>query len=180
MTRPSADPGARARPGRPLRGAVGLGSNLGDRAGHLDRAVQEIGALPGVRVVAVSDWIETEPVGGPPDSPRYLNGVLLVETSRPARELLDELLALERAHGRVRDPDPAAGRGEPRSLDLDLLLLGDLRLEEPGLVLPHPRLEERAFVLEPLGRIAPELVLPSGRTARQALAALAGSDRCAR
>jgi len=166
MTRPSAE-----------TGAIGLGSNLGDRARHLDRAVLEIDALPGVRVASVSDWIETDPVGGPADSPRYLNGALLVETRLGARELLDALLALERAHGRERDADPERARGAPRTLDLDLLLLGDLRIDEPGLVVPHPRLEERLFVLEPLARIAPELELPSGRTVRERLEEIAGARR---
>lgn len=177
MTRPSAEPETRARVARPLRGAIGLGSNLGDRARHLDRAVLEIDAIPGVRVVSVSDWIETDPVEGPADSPRFLNGVLLVDTRLRARELLDLLLALERAHGRARKAGPRPRLAEPRTLDLDLLLLGDLRIAEPDLVVPHPRLEERTFVLEPLGQIAPELVLASGLTVRQRLEEIAGIRR---
>jgi 2-amino-4-hydroxy-6-hydroxymethyldihydropteridine diphosphokinase len=158
-----------------LRGAIGLGSNLGDRARHLDRAVLEIDAIPGIRVVAVSGWIETDPVDAAAGSPRFLNGALLVDTRHGARELLGRLLALERAHGRerrIRTRLPA-----PRTLDLDLLLLGDLRVEERDLVLPHPRLEERAFVLEPLAQIAPELRLPSGRTVRERLEEIAGVRR---
>jgi len=162
---------------RPLRGAIGLGSNLGDRARHLDRAVLEIDALPGVRVLSVSDWIETDPVGGPPDSPLFLNGVLLVETRLGARELLERLLAIEQAHGRERRPGSQRQLGAPRTLDLDLLLLGDLEIDEPGLVVPHPRLEERAFVLEPLLQVAPDLVLPSGRSARERLEEIAGIRR---
>lgn len=161
-------------PGSPEVAAVGLGSNLGDRAGHLSRAVEEIGALPGVRVLAVSSWVETDPVGGPPDAPRYLNGALLLETRLPPRELLAALLRIERAHGRERTP---GARDEPRTLDLDLLLQGDRALDEPDLEVPHPRLESRAFVLEPLAEIAPDLRLPSGRTVRRALQDLRASSR---
>ena len=149
--------------------AVGLGSNLGDRLEHLDRAVAEIRALLGVRVIAVSRWIETEPVGGPSDAPRYLNGALILETRLRPRELLDALLSIERAHGRQRTPGT---RDEPRTLDLDLLLFGDRRIREPELAVPHPRLEERAFVLEPLAEIAPEFRLPSGRTVRESASLL--------
>ena len=157
--------------------AIGLGSNLGDRAGHLDRAVSEIASLAGVRVLAVSDWIETEPVGGPAGSPRYLNGALILETRLPPQALLDAMLAIERAHGRARDTgrraDPGV-RGEPRTLDLDLLVVGGSRIEVEGLALPHPRLEEREFVLIPLAQVAPDLVLGSGRTARERLAEIQG------
>ncbi|MFN0007101.1 MAG: 2-amino-4-hydroxy-6-hydroxymethyldihydropteridine diphosphokinase [Planctomycetota bacterium] len=170
MTRPSAD-------SRLLRGAIGLGSNLGDRAGHLDRAVLEIDAIPGVRVESVSDWVETEPVGGAAGSPTFLNGAVLVETRLEARELLLRLLAIERAHGREREDGPRPRLAAPRTLDLDLLWLGELRVDEPDLVVPHPRLEERAFVLEPLAQIAPELALPSGRTVRERLEELAGVRR---
>jgi 2-amino-4-hydroxy-6-hydroxymethyldihydropteridine diphosphokinase len=176
MTRASAEHEGFLLPSRPSRGAIGLGSNLGDRAAHLDRAVLEIDALAGVRVVAVSDWIETEPVGCPPGSPAFLNGVVLVDARVPAHRLLEELLTIERSHGRTRDSEGGRHEGEPRLLDLDLLVLGDLRLEEPGLILPHPRLEQRLVVLEPLARIAPDLRLASGRTAREAWKALrAGS-----
>jgi len=177
MTRPSAEPGNLARVPPALRGAIGLGSNLGDRAHHLDRAVLELDSIPGVRVVSVSDWIETDPVGGPAGSPRFLNGVLLLETRLRARVLLDELLAIERAHGRTRISGPGRQLAEPRTLDLDLLLLGDFRIEEPDLVVPHPRLEERTFVLEPLCQVAPDLVLASGLTVRQRLEELLGVRR---
>lgn len=166
MTRPQAET-------KHLRGAIGLGSNLGDRARHLDRAVLEIDAIPGVRVGSVSDWIETEPVGGAAGSPTFLNGVVLVETRLEARDLLDSLLAIERAHGREREAGPRPRLAAPRTLDLDLLWLGDLRIDEPSLVVPHPRLEERVFVLQPLARIAPEIVLPSGRTVRERLEEIA-------
>jgi 2-amino-4-hydroxy-6-hydroxymethyldihydropteridine diphosphokinase len=177
MTRASPDPERSTGESCWVRGAIGLGSNLGDRAAHLDRAVLEIGAIPGVRFLAVSDWIETDPVGGPAGAPRYLNGVLLLETELSARRLLQELLALERAHGRVRTPTVGRGAGEPRTLDLDLLFLGDSRIDEPGLVVPHPGLEERTFVLAPLAQVAPNLVLASGRTARQRLEELAHAPR---
>ena len=159
------------------RAAIALGSNLGDRAGHLDRAVSEIRALRGVRVLAVSRWIETDPVGGPPGAPAFLNGALLVETRLRPAELLEALLDIERAHGRVRSP---GARDEPRTLDLDLLFFGDLRSAEPELRLPHPRLEERAFVLEPLAEIAPDRILPSGRSVRGALEDLRRSSAPAR
>jgi 2-amino-4-hydroxy-6-hydroxymethyldihydropteridine diphosphokinase len=155
------------------RAALALGSNLGDRARHLGLAVQEIGALAGVRILAVSGWMETAPVGGPERSPGYLNGALLLETELSARELLDALLEIERAHGRERRPGI---RDEPRTLDLDLLVFGSLKMEEPDLHLPHPRMEEREFVLAPLAEIAPDLVLASGRTARQRLAELTCSS----
>jgi 2-amino-4-hydroxy-6-hydroxymethyldihydropteridine diphosphokinase len=149
--------------------AIGLGSSLGDRAFHLRRAVSEIQAVPGVRVIAVSSFVETEPVGGPPDAPAYLNGALILETWLSPRELLSALQGIEREHGRQRTPGV---RAEPRTLDLDLLVFGDRAAEEPDLRIPHPRIEERAFVLEPLCEIAPDLVLPSGRTVRRAFAEL--------
>jgi 2-amino-4-hydroxy-6-hydroxymethyldihydropteridine diphosphokinase len=153
---------------------IALGSNLGnhqgDRRSHLDRSVVEIGALPGVRVGRVSRWIETEPVGGPPDQPRFLNGALELDTRGSARELLARLQAIERAHGRDRAHEPRHG---PRTLDLDLLLFGDESIDEPGLTVPHPGLEERVFVLAPLSEIAPELTLPrSGRSVAARLAEL--------
>jgi 2-amino-4-hydroxy-6-hydroxymethyldihydropteridine diphosphokinase len=150
--------------------AIALGSNLGDRRGHLDLAVREIAALSDVRVLAVSRWIETDPVGGPSGQTSYLNGALLLETSRPPRELLAALQGIERAHGRRRSPGV---RNEPRTLDLDLLTYGESEISEPDLHVPHPRMEERAFVLAPLAEIAPDLVLPGSHVAvRNALARL--------
>ena len=155
-------PAARA----PSLAAIALGGNLGDRREHLERAVLEIAAIPGVRLAARSAWHDTEPEGGASE-PRYLNGVVLVETTLAPRELLERLLAIERAHGRVR------GTGtRSRTLDLDLLVHGDARVDEPGLTVPHPRIEGRAFVLAPLAEIAPDLRLPSGLTAAERLAAL--------
>ncbi len=150
--------------------AVALGSNLGDRRGHLELAVREIAELGDVRVLCVSRWIETNPIGGPKDQAQYLNGALLLETSRPPRELLAELQAVERAHGRRRT---AGVRNEPRTLDLDLLTYGARQIAEPDLTIPHPRLEERWFVLAPLAEIAPDLVLPgSNRSVREAFTRL--------
>lgn len=150
--------------------AIALGSNLGDRARRLDEAVRALGDTPGLRVLAVSQAIETEPVGGPPGQPLYLNAVLVAASRLAARPLLARLQELERRAGRDRARE---GRNGARPLDLDLLVLGDERSDAPELALPHPRLEERRFVLEPLAEIAPELVLPrSGLTAREALARL--------
>jgi 2-amino-4-hydroxy-6-hydroxymethyldihydropteridine diphosphokinase len=134
---------------------VGLGANLGDREGTLHAAVDALGAKEGIELVAVSTLRETDPVGVGPQ-PRFLNGVVELETTLSARELLDRLLTVEQRFGRVRTP---GGHG-PRTLDLDLLLYGDDELDEPGLTVPHPRLHERRFVLEPLAELAPGLSVP--------------------
>ena len=150
---------------------VALGGNLGDRSRILVRAVEDLRANAGVRVLAVSRWIETEPCGGPPGQPLYLNGALHLETRHAPRALLGLLLEIERAHGRER----GVANG-PRTLDLDLLLYEDVTVDEPGLQVPHPGLEERLFVLEPLCDIAPDLVLPcSQRTVRERLVELRGA-----
>ena len=138
------------------RAYVGLGSNLGDREETLRSAVAALGAAGGVEVVAVSSLRDTEPVGLR-DQPRFLNGVAALETALGARELLRLLLAVEARFGRDRASVPAGG---PRTLDLDLLLYGDLVLDEKDLQIPHPRLHERAFVLEPLAEVAPGLHVP--------------------
>ena len=137
------------------RAYVGLGANLGDREETLRAAVDALDAEEGVEVVAVSTLRETEPVGVG-DQPLYLNGAAELETTLTARELLDRLLAVEQRFGRVRVP----GEHGPRTLDLDLLLYGDEAIDEPGLTVPHPRLHERRFVLEPLAELAPGLVVP--------------------
>jgi 2-amino-4-hydroxy-6-hydroxymethyldihydropteridine diphosphokinase len=137
------------------RAYVGLGANLGDRELTLHAAVDTLDAEEGIEVVAVSTLRETEPVGVG-DQPRFLNGVAELDTTLTARELLDRLLAVEQQFGRVRVP----GEHAPRTLDLDLLLYGDEEMDEPGLTLPHPRLHERRFVLEPLAELAPGLVVP--------------------
>jgi len=137
------------------RAYVGLGANLGEREETLRAAVAGLEATGGVEVVAVSAFRETEPVGYV-DQPRFLNGAVALETSLTPRELLDALLAVERSLGRTRD-GPRFG---PRTIDLDLLLYGDESLDEPGLTVPHPRLHERAFALEPLAELEPGLVVP--------------------
>ena len=131
------------------RSYIGIGSNLGDREGTLRNAVESLAASPGIAVVAVSTLRETAPVGPIVDQPAFLNGAVALETTLEARELLEVLLRIEADHGRTRD-GPAGG---PRTLDLDLLVHGDERIDEPGLTVPHPRLRERAFVLEPLAEL---------------------------
>ena len=140
---------------------VGLGANLGDREGTIRAAVAE---LPGV--VAVSTLRETDPVGIT-DQPRFVNGVAALETELKPRELLDVLLAVERRLGRERGQ-----RWGPRTIDLDLLLYGDEVVDETGLTIPHPRLHERRFVLEPLADIAPKLVVPGYGRVKDLLAKL--------
>jgi 2-amino-4-hydroxy-6-hydroxymethyldihydropteridine diphosphokinase len=130
---------------------VGIGANLGDR----ERTIRDAIRLLGDEVVAVSELRETEPWGYA-DQPAFLNGALLLETERTPRELLERLLEVERELGRVRE-GPRYG---PRAIDLDLLLYGDAVVDEPGLEVPHPRLHERAFALEPLLDLDPELSVP--------------------
>jgi 2-amino-4-hydroxy-6-hydroxymethyldihydropteridine diphosphokinase len=141
-----------------VRAYIGLGSNLGDREATLRHAVELLDAEDGIDVVAVSTLRDTEPVGFA-DQPRFLNGAAAVETELEPRELLERLLAVERALGRER----TGPRFGPRTVDLDLLVYGDLVVDEPGLTVPHPRLAERRFALEPLAELDPELVLPDGR-----------------
>jgi len=140
---------------------VGLGANLGDREARIRRAAELIDAR------RLSTVIETEPWGHL-DQPRFLNAVAEVETELEARELLELLLDVERRLGRVRDER----RFGPREIDLDLLLFGAATIDEPGLTVPHPFLLERAFVLEPLAELVPELEIPGNGTVREALAAI--------
>ena len=143
---------------------VGLGANLGAREETLRHAVEQLGEAEGVDVLAVSSLRETEPVGVV-DQPPFLNGAVQLETSLPPRELLDLLLVIERSLGRVR-----GARWGPRLVDLDLLLYGGEIVDEPGLRIPHPRLHERRFALEPLAELDPELAIP-GRASVSALLA---------
>jgi len=147
------------------RAYVGLGANLGERERTLRRAIELLDAEPGIGVVAVSIFRETEPVGYL-DQPAFLNGACALETELGPRELLDRLLAVERALGRERGTGPRWG---PRTIDLDLLLYGDETVDEPGLTVPHPRLTERSFALEPLLELDPALRLPDGRGLRSLL-----------
>jgi 2-amino-4-hydroxy-6-hydroxymethyldihydropteridine diphosphokinase len=143
--------------------AVALGSNLGDRHAHLDYAVSRLRAT--LDHLNISRYYETEPVGGPGHQPLFLNAAAVGETTRSAREVLTALLDIERERGRTRPFVNA-----PRTLDLDLILFGDAVIDEPGLVVPHPRFRERRFVLEPLAEISPELVDPvTGLTVRELL-----------
>ena len=135
------------------RAYLALGSNLGDRISYLQGAIDGL-LRAGVRVVAVSRVYETDPVGGPPQD-SYLNAVVTVDTSLDPHDLLAVAHALEREAERVRRE-----RFGPRTLDVDLLVYDDVQLDDPDLILPHPRLWERGFVLAPLRDVAPELVDP--------------------
>ena len=135
------------------RAYVGLGTNLGDREATLREAVDLLREQVDVR--AVSSVRETEP-WGLVDQPPFLNAAVEVETELTARELLDLLFDVEQSLGRTRE-GPRYG---PRTIDLDLLVYGEERLDEPGLTVPHPRLHERRFALEPLAELAPDLVVP--------------------
>jgi 2-amino-4-hydroxy-6-hydroxymethyldihydropteridine diphosphokinase len=148
-----------------VRVAIALGSNVGDRESHLQFAVDRLSSIISDR--RVSRWYETEPVGVGAQ-PLFLNAAVVGETDLSPRRLLDTLLAIERERGRER-PFPSA----PRTLDLDLILYGDCVIDEPGLSVPHPRFRERAFVLEPLAEVAPDLVDPvTGRRVRELFARL--------
>jgi 2-amino-4-hydroxy-6-hydroxymethyldihydropteridine diphosphokinase len=137
------------------RAYFGLGSNLGDRAAHLQFGLDGLAARAG-RVVAISPVYETQPVGGPPQ-PDFLNAVVAIETSLSPRDLLGVAKTLEAEAGR-EGPDPERRWG-PRPLDIDVLMVGDERVDEPDLVVPHPRIHQRTFVLAPLADVAPELVV---------------------
>jgi len=137
------------------RAYVGLGANLGNREATLRAALECLGETHGVEVVAVSSFRETEPVGYV-DQPPFLNAAASIETALSPRELMDALLAVEQSLGRTRE-GPRFG---PRTIDLDLLVYGGKVVDEPGLTLPHPRLHERAFALEPLAELDPDLVVP--------------------
>jgi 2-amino-4-hydroxy-6-hydroxymethyldihydropteridine diphosphokinase len=154
-----------------VRAFVGLGSNLGDREGTLRAAVGRLRGLSATQVLRVSTLRNTEPVGYI-DQPRFLNGVVELETELPAHELLDALLNLERGFGRDRSASPPRG---PRTLDLDLLLYGNEEIAQPGLEVPHPRLHERRFVLEPLAELDPSLEVPGKGPIQTLLARLDSS-----
>jgi 2-amino-4-hydroxy-6-hydroxymethyldihydropteridine diphosphokinase len=135
---------------------VGIGSNLGEPERQIAAALEELAAEEGIELVVVSTLRETEPVGYL-EQPNFLNGVAQVETELGARALLERLLAIEARLGRVRGEGPRFG---PRTIDLDLLVYGDETIDEAGLVVPHPRLAERRFALEPLAELAPGLEIP--------------------
>ena len=143
---------------------MGIGSNLGEPERQISEALNLLRAEDGIDVVAVSSLRETEPVGYQ-DQPNFLNGAAALETDLSPRELLERLLAIERRLGRERGTGPRFG---PRKIDLDLLLYGDETVDEPGLTVPHPRLAERRFALEPLAELDPSLEIP-GHGSVQAL-----------
>jgi 2-amino-4-hydroxy-6-hydroxymethyldihydropteridine diphosphokinase len=141
--------------------AISLGSNLGDRRGHLEYAVEAL--TLDLSDLEVSSFVETEPVGVGPEHGVYLNAAVVGHTHLSARDLLDRLLEIEEERGRMR-PYPMA----PRTLDLDLILYGQAIITESGLLVPHPAFREREFVLRPLAEIAPDMVDPvTGKTVRE-------------
>ncbi len=142
----------------PVRAYLGLGSNVGDRLANLRRAVELLGDRVGVTVVRTSSVYETEPVG--PAQPDFLNAVAEVATTLSARELLRACLEAEAELGRVREE-----RWGPRTIDIDLLIYDDERIDEPDLTVPHPRMHERGFVLVPLAELAPDAVREVGEEA---------------
>jgi 2-amino-4-hydroxy-6-hydroxymethyldihydropteridine diphosphokinase len=146
---------------------IGLGSNLGDRSATIQAALDRLDADPEIEVLGVSSLRETDPVGFE-DQPRFLNGAAALRTELGPRELLDRMLEVERGLGRVRE----GTRYGPRTIDLDLLLYGDAVVDEPGLQIPHPRLPERAFALEPLMELNPELEVPGQGRVQALLAGL--------
>jgi 2-amino-4-hydroxy-6-hydroxymethyldihydropteridine diphosphokinase len=156
-------------------GYLGLGSNVGDSAGHL-RAALELLAQREVEVDAVSSTYLTEPVGEVLDQPDFLNAAARVHTALEPEALLDVCKAVEAVRGRSFD----APRHSPRPLDVDLLLLGDLELQTPRLTLPHPEVRSRRFVLAPLLELDPDLALPDGTRLADALAALPQGQRAER
>ena len=149
------------------RVAIGLGSNVGDRRAHLDYAVSKLQGL--VANLQVSRYYDTVPSGVSGPQAMYLNAAAVGDTALTARALLEALLAIEQERGRERPYVNA-----PRTLDLDLVLLGGVVVDEPGLTVPHPRFRERRFVLEPLAAVAPELRDPvSGKTVSDLLTLVA-------
>jgi 2-amino-4-hydroxy-6-hydroxymethyldihydropteridine diphosphokinase len=147
------------------RAYVGIGANLGDREATIRRALELLGAQ--MNVVAVSTLRETEP-WGVADQPAFLNGAAAVETDLAPGALLATLLDVERRLGRTREGE----RWGPRTIDLDLLLYGDEEIDEPGLTVPHPRLHERQFALEPLAELDPGLEIPGRGSVAALLAGL--------
>jgi dihydroneopterin aldolase/2-amino-4-hydroxy-6-hydroxymethyldihydropteridine diphosphokinase len=154
QSRTDADAVLGARPSSEVPVVLALGANLGDRAVTMQTALGELTAVDGIRVTAVSAFVQTAAVGGPPQ-PDYLNAVALAEVSLSPVELLDVCHQVEARHGRSRTV-----RWGPRTLDLDIITYGDLQVRHPSLELPHPRVRERAFVLTPWLEVDPGAVLP--------------------
>ena len=154
----------------PVIAFVGLGANLGDSPATVREAMRALDVLPQTRLLRASRLYRSR-AWGVETQPDFINAVAMLESRLPARTLLDELLAIERAHGRER---AAEVRWGPRTLDLDLLLHGDSIIDEPGLRVPHPHLHERAFALLPLVEVAPDAVIPGHGLARDIAAVMAG------
>jgi 2-amino-4-hydroxy-6-hydroxymethyldihydropteridine diphosphokinase len=152
------------------RAFIALGSNLADPVSQLAAAFDELSRLPRTRLVARSSLWRSAPVGYL-DQPDFVNAVAEVETMLDAEALLAHLLDVERRHGRVREFTNA-----PRTLDLDVALYGDARIDSPTLTVPHPRMHERAFVLLPLNELAPDIVIPGQGALRDLLPGVAGQD----
>jgi 2-amino-4-hydroxy-6-hydroxymethyldihydropteridine diphosphokinase len=139
----------------PITAHIALGANLGDRRANIDRAIDLLRDTPNIRVTKISTFLENPAIGGPPDSPPFLNAVAEIETTLPPRDLLARLLDIEKTLGRQRRQ-----KWDPRLIDLDLLLYGDEILNAPDLSIPHPLMHTRRFVLEPLKEIAPDAIHP--------------------
>ena len=155
---------------KPVLAFVGIGSNLDDPIARVRAALAALDALPATRIVSRSSLYRTAPVGFL-DQPEFINAVAGLETGLAPRELLSALLAIEQAHGRVRSV-----RNAPRTLDLDLLIYGERAICEPGLVVPHPRMHERAFVLAPLAEIAPGAQVGEHGNAAELLAGVSADE----
>jgi 2-amino-4-hydroxy-6-hydroxymethyldihydropteridine diphosphokinase len=155
---------------RPARVFLSLGSNLGDRRATLQNALNQLEATAHLRVIRRSSLYETAPIGKT-DQPRFLNLVVEVETALPPETLLDVLQELEAAFGRTRTI-----RWGPRTLDIDILLYGEATIRTPRLVVPHPEMTRRRFVIEPLLEIAPDLILPDGRPVPEVLTTVLDQD----
>ncbi len=154
---------------------IGLGSNIEPRHERILAAIEALRHLPGIQVQAVSSLHETDPVGPVPQG-RYVNAAAVLRTALSPHALLEALLAVERSLGRDRSDGLRWG---PRTIDLDLLIVGSVQLHEPKLTIPHPHLAERAFVLEPLAEIVPNQLVPGiDRTVRELLNDLRGAMEC--
>jgi 2-amino-4-hydroxy-6-hydroxymethyldihydropteridine diphosphokinase len=152
---------------------IALGANTGDRRANLSAALASLNETEQVSVIKVSDFLENPAVGGPPDSPPFLNAAAEIETTLPPADLLARMLDIEQSLGRIRRE-----KWGPRPIDLDLLLFADQIIHQPGLSIPHPLMHQRSFVLQPLAQIAPQAIHPVlNKTIRQLLHDLPGQDR---